>query len=76
MATASAAFTLSGVIALVLAVFSGDVRLELGIIAALSGAIALGLLAVDRDREPESWPTEPQGRQPDPDRGHVLDRTP
>jgi membrane protein implicated in regulation of membrane protease activity len=46
--TASAAFVLSGVIALVLAVLSDDVRLQLGGIAAASGALALGLLRLDR----------------------------
>lgn len=50
--TASAAFVLSGAVALVLAFFADGARLELGGIAALSGAIALVLLAVGRRPDP------------------------
>jgi hypothetical protein len=63
MTAASAAFVLSGTIALVLAIFSADVRLELGAIAALSGALALGLLALDH---------RSGGRQPEAERDDVF----
>lgn len=60
--TASAAFVLSGLIALVLATLSSEVRLELGGIAAASGALALGLLRLDR---------RPRRDQPDPEPGRA-----
>jgi hypothetical protein len=62
LTTTSAAFVLAGAIALVLALLSDDARLELGGVAAVSGALALGLLTLGRSHD------EP----PEDERGEVL----
>jgi hypothetical protein len=72
LATAGLAFVLSGVVALALAVLSGQGRLGLGAVAAVSGALALLMLRLDRRSGPEPPPQPPQVW----DAGHLFDEEP
>ena len=62
MASASAAFALSGLLTLVLAYTSAEGRLALAAAAAVSGAVSLALAALARRAEPDPRDDEPLDR--------------